>query len=505
MMFILLMITLSQGQYSLSNQVLSKSTLIDYQMVEQVEVDQSDQNCLTFGIWSKYNPLGNTKLKGAYGPFDSNCFQILNSLDYATSSLNFIQYDCVYDTTKEIKKFIQIGLSQTDQFIFSIQVEPSEYEDFWYFFQIITNIQKKSVELKIYFQINQIFKETLELIFPNKNQQLFFRFGGSLKVKNSNIALIEQGRIFSLYPGQLIVYNYEMKRIPIYFDFQLEITEFYQEIKNCECVANVDIEKSNVHLLFLNKQIIVLQNINCNSYTLAGWLQISQIHQSSEEFIYQFMKISANADGMQNENLATFQLFYQISNAKNKIIITTYKYNFPSVTQDFENNPYMIRRELIIQNTITSWQYIYVNLHDTVLDFSIIFYEAQNTQSYETSIDVKQFHNYQLKFTYGNIQQKQSDYLDVIVRDLLFINCIQDLKQDKCHQSCQECDGPTKYHCLTCSEEQKRIYIPEFKQCACTYGTIDYNNECIDYMDQKLQLNLQFNVKQTKNLYCKVG
>ncbi|CAD8202685.1 unnamed protein product [Paramecium octaurelia] len=493
------------GKYTLSNKLLNQSTLIDFQIVEQIEVDQSDQNYLTFGIWTKYSPLANIKLKDAYGLFDSNCFQILNSVDYPTLSLNFIQYDCIYDTTKEIKKFIQIGFSQTEQFIFSLQIEPFEYEDFWYFFQVITNVQKKSVELIIYFQINQMFKETLQLSLPNKDQQLLFTFGGSLKVENSNIELIKQGTIFSLYPGQVILYNKEMKRIPLDFDCWLQITKFYEEIDNCKCVTDVDITKKNFHLLFLDQQTNVLKNLNCNSYVLAGWLQVSQIHQSSQEFIYQFIKISSNLDGIQDENLDTFQFFYQISPIQNKIIISTYKYNFPSVTQDFGNNPCIIRRELLIQNAITSWQYIYVNLQESVLDFSIIFYEAQNTQSYETTIDVKQFHNYQLKITYGNIQQTKLDYLDVIVRDLLLINCLQDLKSEKCHFSCQECDGPTKFNCLICPVESKRIYIPESKQCACSYGTIDYNNQCIDYMDQNLELNLQFNVKQAQNLNCKMG
>ncbi|CAK72872.1 unnamed protein product (macronuclear) [Paramecium tetraurelia] len=497
------MIDFLQGYYSLENKALSQSALIDIQIAEQFEIDQSDQKHLPFGIWSKYNPLGHASLKDAYGLFDSNCFQIINSVDYATQSLNFIQYDCVYDTTKEIKKFIQIGFSQTEQFIFSLTIEPSEYEDIWYFFSIITNISKNRVELAISSQLNEIFKETLELILPNRDQKLLFTFGGSLKVENSNIVLIEQGRIFSLYPGQLIVYNFEMKRISIDFDFWFEITQFYQEIQNCECVT--DLNMSDVHLLFLDLQTNTLQNVNCNSYTLAGWLRISQIYQSSEQLIYQFLKINTNVEGGENENLATFQLSYHISSIQNKIIITTYKYDFPSVTQDFSDDPFLIKRELIIYNTITSWQYIHINLHESVLDFSIIFYEVSNTQSYKTIFDVKQFHNQQLKITYGNIQQTKLDYLDVIVRRLLFSNCMQDLKWQKCHQSCKECDGPTKYDCLSCSEESKRIYIPEFKQCDCQYGTIDDNNTCIDYMDQYLYLNLQLNVKQRKTLNCKMG
>ncbi|CAD8151291.1 unnamed protein product [Paramecium octaurelia] len=497
------MIDFLQESYSLDNKELRQSALIDIQIAEQIEIDQSDQQHLPFGIWSKYNPLGLATLKDAYGLFDSNCFQIINSVDYATQSLNFIQYDCVYDTTKEIKKFIQIGFSQTDQFIFSIQIEPSEYEDIWYFFYIITNISKKRVELTISSQLNVIFKETLELILPKRDQKLLFTFGGSFKVENSNILLIEKGRIFSLYPGQLIVYNFEMKRISIDFDYWLEITQFYEEIQNCECVT--DLNMNEVHLLFLDVQTNLLQNINCNSYTLAGWLKISQIHQSSEEFIYQFLKISTSIEGIETENLATFQLYYHISSVQNKIIITTYQYDFPSVTQDFSNDPFIIRRELIIYNNITSWQYIYINLQENRLDFSIIFYEASSSQSYETIFNVKQFHNQQLKISCGNIQQTKLDYLDVIVRSQLFSNCMQDLKQQKCHQSCKECDGPTKYHCLSCSKELKRIYIPEFKQCDCQYGTVDYNNACIDYIDQYLNLNLQLNVKQRNNLNCKMG
>ncbi|CAD8152383.1 unnamed protein product [Paramecium pentaurelia] len=502
MIFIFLLILYPlKAQYSLKNKALNQSALIMKTIVEQTDIDESDQNCLTFGIWSKYSPLGNATLKNAYGIFDSNCFQLINSVDNETQSLNFIYYDCLDDTTKEIKKFIQIGFSQTEQFIFSKQIEPSQYDDIWFFFQIISYISKKKVELAIYSQLNQILKETIELAMPNRDQKLILTFGGSLKVDNSNIPQIEQGRIFSIYPGQIIVYNNEMKRISIDFDYWSKITQYFQRIETCQC----DWDKKNInqdsHLISLDQLTNVSMKINCNTYTIAGWLQISNIYQTSEEFTYQFMKISTILDGLQNENLATFQLFYHISPIQNKIIITTYKYDFPSVTQDFSNNPFLIRRELPIYNSITSWQYILINLQESVLEFSIIFYEGQYTQSYETTIDIKQFDNYQLKITYGNIQQSNLNYIDVIVRNLLFNNCMQDLKQYKCHYSCQECDGPNKYDCLNCSEESNRIYIPEYKKCVCPKDSIDEYQQCINFRDQ----NLQLNVRQRKKTKCKFG
>ncbi|CAD8059466.1 unnamed protein product [Paramecium primaurelia] len=315
-----------------------------------------------------------------------NYFQLINFVDNETKSLNFIQYECLDDTTKEIKKFHQLGFSQTEQFIFSKQIEPSQYDDIWFFFQIISYISKKKVELAIYSQLNQIQKKLQNLAMPNRDQKQILYFGWSLKV-------------------------YLNKRISIEFDYWSKITQYFQRIETCQC----DWDKKNInqdsHLIYLDQLNNVSMKINCNTYTIAGWLQISNIYQISEEFTYQFMKINYKI-----ENLVIFQQFYLFSPIQNKLIITKYQYYFLSVTLDFSKNPLLIRRELPIYNSITSWQYVQINLQESVLEFSIIFYEGQYTQSYKTTIDIKQFDNYQLKITYRNIQQSNLNYLDVIVK-----------------------------------------------------------------------------------------
>ncbi|CAD8115625.1 unnamed protein product [Paramecium sonneborni] len=494
----MMMFQFQKAQYSLTNTALSQSNQILKQLIQGKEQDETDNNCLTFGIWSKYNPLSNTNLKNSYDLFESNCFQVINAFDYVTQSLIFIYYDCVDPTTKEIKKFI-FGYTQNTYFIFKQPIEPSEYENIWYFLQIISFQSEQKLEFSLYYQIDNIFRQTVNMIMPAKDQQILITFGGNLKIDIQDIE--EYAKIFAVFPGSIVLQNYEMKRIPAQFNFYDQITQSYKKLKQCICQYDSKIIFDDSHLKQLDQKIYVSKQIYCNSYTLSGWFQIQNLYQQSEEFTYQFLKISTNLDRFQNENLVTFQFFYQISPINNKILITTYKYDFPIVTQDFVNNEFLIKREFIISNNLTCWQFLFLNLDENTLDFQITFHDDQNIQTYQSLIDIKQFHDCQFKITYGNIQQTDLNYIDIIVRNMIFTNCIQYKTLVKCHLSCKECDGPSQYNCLTCSEESNRIYIPEFKRCVCPYSSIDQENECINYRDQRLRLDY----KEKRNQKCEQG
>ncbi|CAD8112926.1 unnamed protein product [Paramecium sonneborni] len=494
------MFNFQKAQYSLSNTVLSHSNPILKQIIKGKESDVSDNKCLTFGIWSKYDPLSDTYLKNSHDLFESNCLQVMNAFDSNTQSLSFIYYDCIDPITREIKKFI-FGLAENTHFIFEQPIEPLDYENRWYFLQIISIQSEQKLEFLIYSSLNNIFRQTVNLIMPAKDQQIQLTFGGSLKVDVQKISFFEQGKIFALFPGSIVVQNYQMIRIPAQYDFVSLITQSYKQIGKCSCRSTAKMIFNDFYLKDLDQKVQVSGQIYCNSYTLSAWLQIQKIYQQSEEFTYQFLKISTNLDRFQNENLVTFQLFYHISPIQNKILITTYKYDFPIVTQDFVNNPFLIKREFNIPNNLASWQFLFVNLEENTLRVEIIFQDDQNTQTYKSLIDVKQFHDCQFKITYGNIQQQNLNYIDIIVRNMRFTNCIQDIRLIKCHQSCKECDGPSKYNCLSCSNESNRIFIAKQKLCVCPYQTVDLNNECLNYRDQDLQL-IQ---KQQINLKCQQG
>ncbi|CAD8113323.1 unnamed protein product [Paramecium primaurelia] len=108
----------------------------------------------------------------------------------------------------------------------------------------------------------------------------------------------------------------------------------------------------------------------------------------------------------------------------------------------------------------------------------------------------------QLKLLYGNIFQSKSDYLDIQLAGFQIFNCPDfNNLQISCHPTCKECDGPTKDDCLSCYEFSNRRYISEFKVCICEYGTIDQNNECVNY--QTLQLN-KIEVQQLEK-QCQYG
>lgn len=60
-------------------------------------------------------------------------------MDYTTKRLNFIYYVCLDYSSKRIVKTIQFLSDEKDESIrFQKLIDPSEYENIWYEFQLIS-------------------------------------------------------------------------------------------------------------------------------------------------------------------------------------------------------------------------------------------------------------------------------------------------------------------------------------------------------------------------------
>ncbi|CAD8125631.1 unnamed protein product [Paramecium sonneborni] len=459
------------------------------------------KDCFQIGVFSKYNPLGNVRQVGKVGIFDSNCFHLLSIADQSTQSLNFIYYQCINYESKEINVNIDFINPDSEQINKQANIDIFKYENRWHFFSIyycpdIVNIHILNNEQStlIHLILNK---------FPAKESAIIITYGGGLIVQKSLVDSIQNGRKFSFFPGKIYLIDYE-------FFIRLSVDEFINQtlqkfLKNikCECIQNNPKSIDDIDIKWLKQEIYTISNQNCESFIFNGWFRIQEIIQQDEEFVYHFFQIKANFENPQlsNQNLAPLQIFYKLSPIRNQIIITTYSYTFPSVNIDFTNNPFLILKEIDIQNDIKLWHNIYVNLQDQQLTIKLNFYEHNNIYSQKIEINAHQFSYVQFKLYYGNLQQLTKNYLNIQVRNLIFQNCDDSLNENNCHYSCETCEGPTSTDCITCSEQSQRLYLKSFKSCICPYGMIEQNQQCISSQD------FNFQIKQDQNQYqhCQYG
>ncbi|CAK76088.1 unnamed protein product (macronuclear) [Paramecium tetraurelia] len=467
--------------------------------VQLKDDEYTSNSCLTYGIWSKYNPLSTITQIGRFGLFDSLCFHLHNAIDQESQSLNLVYYDCLNSATKKITKTLLFINNLEEQNRFEITIDPLDYENTWFYLQIISWPLQDMFRLIIMKRQEIQYEAIRQMKYPFKDTNLIFSFGGNLLVHNSKIYDQSIGQTFSYFPGPIILQDVSISSLALDYAF------IDSANKSCVCSSNSKslIGDMDVKLQDINQ--FISEKINCDSFVLVGWIKVKEIVNLQDQLTYQLIKIQANLlhPTFQNQNLSPFQIIYHISSQKNELEITTYSYTFPDVSIDFSNNPFLLSKRILIENKITMWHYLKVELQKNKLSVAIIFYEEKDTFRYDANFQVLQFQNCQFKVQYGNCLQTKINYLNILIRNLEFYNCYKKLTQQSCHYSCLECDGPTNQDCLSCSVDSQRIYLPKYKVCICPQNTIDNQNQCQSY--QKSGLRLIKNEEQNTSQNCKYG
>ncbi|CAD8097972.1 unnamed protein product [Paramecium primaurelia] len=453
-----------------------------------IENTSSILNAFRYGLWSKYNPLTNILQVGNVGLFDSDCFLLHSAVEELSQALNLIYYDCINYSSKKIQKNIAFIDNNELQHSFKIDIDPFEYENVWYFFEIVQWPQLERFELMLIYQ-EEILKENLQIKYPFKDLNLELIFGGGMIVTNSKIITITPGTKFSYFPGKLIKVQYKFEEISLDEDQEWLARTSFESYKYCNCEINNILKLEDIAINWLENIVFTSQKINCNSFQLSGWLKITDIIQNSNEFTYQLITLKSNfQNSLADKNLTPLSLSYKISKSRNQVIITTYSYKFPSVTINFSDDPYLIQKQLDITNKLSLWQKLEIQFLEDQLMINIKFYEGYDIYEYNIQEQVNQFKCTQFKLEYGNTLQSTINYLKILIRNIRFYNCYTINTLQICHHSCQECDGPTQNNCLSCSLESQRIYLPEFKACVCPIYTID-QDICLSYIDSRIQLS----------------
>ncbi|CAD8133591.1 unnamed protein product [Paramecium octaurelia] len=470
------------------------------QLIDIDDINFDREDYYFYGVWSKYTPLSPISQVGNIGLFDSTCFNIHNIVGQASQSVSLLYYDCLDYNQKQITKTIIFSDNERQQYQFEIQIDPMEYENVWHFFQIFGQPQKSKLELIVSQLEKKLLHEIIQTKFPFKNMVSQYIFGGDLIVKDSMITSLERGRKFCYFPGKLVVEKFIVENSNAIQNLTQQAIENFDSFKTCYCKQNSNYQISDIDMKWRDKSTYTSENTICDSFTLQGWIKIVEIISSSEEFTYYFIKLTANFDNsLSDQNLSPLQFGYKVTPSSNYIVFTTYKFTFPQVTIDFKDDPFLIQELIEIQNNITLWHYLNVKYLQDQISLNILFFQESNVFEYKRLIEVRQFHSPQLKLLYGNYLQQNKNYINLYIRNFAFLNCNEQFESITCHFSCQDCDGPTKSDCLSCSKESNRIYYPEFKMCLCPYNTTE-EMKCQSYEDSKLNL-----IEDSKQIKCQYG
>ncbi|CAD8083297.1 unnamed protein product [Paramecium sonneborni] len=454
-----------------------------------------------YGVWSRYIPLSTIKQIGVFGIMDSKCYHLNSAMEIYTKRINFIYFDCLNEESLIITKHLQFIDDQKQQHKFSVKIDPSKYEYFWY--QLIISFVPQQNRFTYYiFQSSTIVEiQSLKIKFPYYDENLLLIFGGGLEIEETQQIQTDYDSNFSYYPGQISVL--EFNQISLAEDQQFDYIVGLSPLdRDCICMESQNQIIPDIDINWLDQKSFTSTNINCDSFAFQAWIKITEYQSDKEEFLYQLMKLSSNFESskLKDENLANFQLFYQISKQNNQIIITTYNYSFPYFNMDFIKNSFLIKKSFDIPK-MTLWHFLSVILLENTIKFSITIYDGMLRTQLESIFKVNQFHMVQLKFEYGNIMKLDSNYFRVSLRNMKLLNCIYDEEyypDQSCHYSCLECEGPTSNDCLSCSTESKRIYLAKYKICLCPYYMID-NEGCQDNQNYNLLL------QQYENQQCNYG
>ncbi|CAD8189309.1 unnamed protein product [Paramecium octaurelia] len=462
--------------------------------------DQYDACCAGVGVWSRYVPLSNLIQIGTIGMLDSSCFHIFRIQDKTNNELHFIYYECIDYENKTIKKYFLFFDKEVGDIKEENLIDHTQYEFVWYFEGFYTNPSKQQVIIYLLDGMKQISQKTISLLFPIDKQNFNLIVGGDFIVpQNVPFELFERD-ILSYFPGEIIYVKNCFPQTTDYF------TYIIQEVYNTDCVCEQSLTTiiEDVQITKQSLYEFVSQQSNCQEFLLSGWIKIQEIYSSDDDFDFQFMRLSGNFQHpkLVEQNLCAFQLFYKIQSGQNQIIITTYSYTFPSVDIDFSSNPFLKSEVIDVTSDIKLWHYVLVKKLENSILVAITFYKGFDKEEFNINLDVLQFNRVQFKLLYGNLLQSSSNYLTISIVGFQFFNCLDyDEPTVSCHPTCQECDGPTKDDCLSCFQESNRRYLPDFKQCICEYGTIDMDNQCVNYEFLNLRLNQEKLLKEE----CKYG
>ncbi|CAD8114528.1 unnamed protein product [Paramecium sonneborni] len=473
----------------------------------EIQALATDGHTNGFGFWSKYIAYIDINIENTfYKPFDDpicqtevckfNGFYFLklldeNQLNFAAIILNM--NDNPISLTHEIYLF-----DQNSEIInhASINFEASQYEAIWYYTSILYSSNDQNLRFftnynnqLVTFQY-QIMTEKITIIlggYKNDLSQNFVNDQGPLLYFKGHFSPIQEYVSF-LYNEQ--AFNIFFSQCP--FQIQKTIQDKSDILRQFDSSSfENDLELS--FFLFPTKN---------SRYTIQCWIKQNYIkafeyYLKNQEVAYYQLEQSAFSLtqpymidlGIKGEQLLDF--YYSIDFQNNNQTVIHFKAEFIKIPlaipqyQDEEQNQYntlAITKDYLYDKT-QQWHFVVIDqgrnaVNGAKMQIRFYFVNEQPLIYYlGTQNQNSQFSGSVIQCTLLFREMISMPKSKTLFGSFVIITGQQEDNNDgyQCDSSCKDCNGPTRYHCISCQTELN-YFLTQFNSCECLYLN-EYNEK----------------------------
>ncbi|CAD8096842.1 unnamed protein product [Paramecium sonneborni] len=501
----------------------------------EIQADATNGDTKGFGFWSKYiansvfseefilnkpfdDPICQTEVCTFHGFYFLKLFDE-NQLNFAAIILNM--NDNPISLTHDFYLFNQDSeiIEQA-----SVNFVASLYENIWYYTLFLYS--KNDQKLRFYTNFNnQLFIFQYQII----TQKISIILGGYDTDLSQNF-------VYNL--GPLLYFKGYFSPIQEFNTFFYNDNTFDNLFSYCPLQDQKTIlEKSDLYRLInfqsiqddflLSAYTFILKN---QRYTIQCWLKQNYI----EAFEY-YLKKQGQAYYYLEQSPFSLSQIYNIRNRRMGDQMIDFYYSV-----DFENNNQTVihfKAEFIkIPFSVPLYQDEELSKYDTLAINKDYFYDKTQQWHYvvidqgRNPIDGAKMqirfyffnekpliyelgtYNYNYQFSgsivlFSILQREQSSFLKsrTQIGWLIFITGQLEDNNDsyECHSSCKDCNGPTKYNCISCQIELN-YFLTQFNSCECSYLN-EYNEKSQGCDPIEVSQSLTITTEYSLDQYCFFG
>ncbi|CAD8176760.1 unnamed protein product [Paramecium pentaurelia] len=385
-----------------------------------------------------------------------------------------------------------------------IQYNPNQYEGIWILSVMTLNGQRIYFETLGTIQQYNIYEFNVQKQLEN----LEFYVGGSGIINQKYELGIFRGRISKLFIIR------ELKEIlQIYYDriFQLRQNEYQQTISLIPDLFNFDgvAQKQFEFEQFGRK------------FCIFGWIKyyIQDAYQLKKYFLVRLTIFKNYQDEIDlGDEILKITVDIDLTDYKKcGYDVISHHYYMPYVgplEQYIQDDIISLREDLPYLELLSKWHFISfehgINRNDQRSQFKLSYFENNNLISNTYYLGNMKYNSLFINTKYYAIFGGDYTVYEKMkgqVAGFYFIsNYYEDLNIEyNCHYSCQTCNGPMFSDCLTCYDNNERVYLEELHQCICPLGYFERDQRCQSYQDLYPTLNQEEIQIELQNSQCMFG
>ncbi|CAD8156959.1 unnamed protein product [Paramecium octaurelia] len=375
-----------------------------------------------------------------------------------------------------------------DEKMNQIYYNPSEYEGIWILNVITFKGSKLCFETLGTTQNYNIF----EFEIKKQIRDLALYVGGSGIINGVYELAIFRGRLSKIFMNELVrsIYQIFSQRISFLRQNEYEYTiNLLPDLFNFDGIVQKEFEFEQFGRRF--SIFGWVKYYTQDAYQLKKYLLVRltlfKNYQDEIELGDELLKVTVDIDQSDSQNSGYDVLAHH------------YWMPYPSpLDQNPKNDKISLRGDLQYLDLLQKWHFVSfeygLNSYDQRSQFKLNYFEDVDLVSKTYYLGNQQYNNLFINTKYYAIFGGDYTIYEKMKGQISGFyfksNYYFDLNIEfNCHYSCQTCDGPLNSNCLSCYDNNERVFLEEFHKCVCPFGQFERNKVCLSYADFYPTLN----------------